>query len=208
MKHTEQHLKENFICFGAVRVSDMNENFRVELSTTLSYHLRHNGDVTVDNNGWVEIPEILTRLNNKYTREISQSDLEYVAKESKKQRFQIENNRIRALYGHNTDEMPHVSVEYDLGDTPDQLYHGTPKRNLSSIKQNGIQPQSRNKVHLTPNKQMAIDTGYRHVTDQSEEVVLLEVDPSELAEISNPTEDTFVCNSVPPESITVVTIDK
>jgi len=69
--------------------------------------------------------------------------------------------RVRAAYGH--------SVDVDLGaaDTPvpDALYHGTAPRNVDAIREEGLRPMSRQKVHLSGTREEAREVGSRHADD-------------------------------------------
>lgn len=45
---------------------------------------------------------------------------------------------------------------------PEFLYHGTASRFLDAILQEGLRPQSRLYVHLSPNTETAVKVGKRH----------------------------------------------
>ena len=72
--------------------------------------------------------------------------------------FNDDHTLIRALYGH--------SVPVDLGlkckVPPVQLYHGTSTKASIDILEYGILPMSRNFVHLTDDKDIAIEVGRHH----------------------------------------------
>jgi len=97
---------------------------------------------------------------------VKQEDIEQVVRNSDKQRFEIEDARIRARYGHS-----HDKVQYIPGEPPAILYHGTNKKALPSILKEGLSPMSRQYVHLSEGTQFAALAGSRRG-----ELVILQVD--------------------------------
>jgi putative RNA 2'-phosphotransferase len=125
-----------------------------KLSKRLSYVLRHRpGSVglTLDAGGWVPVDELLKAMR------IDRAQLEEVVTRNDKQRFLIEGDRIRASQGH--------SVNVDLGlepvAPPAKLFHGTPGRNLPSIRREGLVKGARQHVHLSPDVATAVKVGQR-----------------------------------------------
>ena len=127
----------------------------------LSLFLRHQPSrigITLDRAGWVEVDELLAALA-EHGRPISGEQLERVVRTSDKQRFALDRStsRIRANQGH--------SVDVDLGlppsTPPDQLFHGTPVRNLEAILREGLLPRGRHAVHLSPDVATAQRVGAR-----------------------------------------------
>lgn len=78
----------------------------------------------------------------------------------KKKRFILseDENHIRAGYGHSID----VDLQLRPKTPPDLLYHGTAKRNVSPILEEGIRPGNRNFVHLSATRGEAKNVGSRH----------------------------------------------
>jgi putative RNA 2'-phosphotransferase len=72
--------------------------------------------------------------------------------------FSPDGSSIRASQGH--------SVEVDLGlapvAPPERLFHGTATRFLDAIRAEGLRPQSRRHVHLSPDEETAVKVGQRH----------------------------------------------
>ncbi len=87
---------------------------------------------------------------------ITMEDIEQVVHNSEKQRFAIEDGRIRARYGHS-----HDRVQYTAGDPPAILYHGTNRKALPSILGEGLQPMNRQYVHLSEGTHFATLAGSR-----------------------------------------------
>lgn len=138
----------------------MLEKRLAKLSKFLSLVLRHEpsaAHVELDSGGWVPVPELLRGLESA-GRRMTQSELEQVVAENDKRRFVIREGRIRACQGH--------SVAVDLGleatPPPPQLYHGTATRFLSLIMSEGLRPMSRQHVHLSRERNTAVNVGARH----------------------------------------------
>jgi putative RNA 2'-phosphotransferase len=132
-----------------------------KISKTLSYILRHNpGDygVTMDQEGWVEVLDLLEAL---YRRgyELDLSTLFDVVKTNDKQRFALnhDNTKIRASQGHTID----LQIAFQEATPPETLYHGTTESNLPSIMRDGLKKMERQHVHLTEDMDAARKVGAR-----------------------------------------------
>ena len=134
---------------------------QVRLSKRLSYVLRHHpGSVglELDPAGWVDVEALLGALAAHGTR-LDRGALEQVVASNDKQRFAFDptGTRIRASQGH--------SVRVDLGyppqPPPPELFHGTPVRNVDAILAQGLRPQRRHAVHLSPDVSTACQVGAR-----------------------------------------------
>jgi putative RNA 2'-phosphotransferase len=133
-----------------------------DLSRFLSLVLRHKPEeinVTLDAQGWIEVETLLNALNKK-GMSINREKLEQIVAENNKQRFTFDETgtRIRANQGH--------SIEVDLAlppsTPPEYLYHGTAETHIASIREQGLQKQSRQHVHLSTNRDTATQVGSRH----------------------------------------------
>lgn len=78
--------------------------------------------------------------------------------ESEKKRHEIKDGKIRAFYGHS---IP-MKILKEEKMPPDILYHGTARRFMQSIMENGLSPQSRQYVHLSQDVETAENVGRRH----------------------------------------------
>ncbi|WP_167199671.1 RNA 2'-phosphotransferase [Paenibacillus sp. BK720] len=103
---------------------------------------------------------------------ITIEDIEQVVRNSEKQRFAIENGRIRARYGHS-----HDRVQYTAGEPPAVLYHGTNRKALPSILGEGLHSMSRQYVHLSEGTHFATLAGSRRG-----ELVILQIDTTRAKE--------------------------
>jgi putative RNA 2'-phosphotransferase len=122
----------------------------------LAYALRHHPEefgLQVDSEGWVDLNAFLRAMR------ISREQLDSIMQNMKKQRFEIQNNKIRAFYGHSFEN----KVAKTQAVPPDVLYHGTSAFAAFAIvsKQEGLRPMLRQYVHLSSTVQEAINVGKR-----------------------------------------------
>ena len=132
------------------------------LSKEISYALRHapwEYELEMDEDGWVSIEQLLDALRRENEwKSITQDDIQQMIDISEKKRHEIAGNRIRAFYGHSI-PMKISKLETKL---PEILYHGTARRFMKSIMENGLSPQSRQYVHLSQDIETAQNVGKRH----------------------------------------------
>jgi putative RNA 2'-phosphotransferase len=135
----------------------------VKTSKFLSLVLRHSPEtihLNMDKNGWVTIQQLIDNANKHKNMRLNKDIIKAVVETNDKQRFIISDDgkKIRANQGH--------SIAVDLGlesqMPPDILYHGTATRFLDSIMRNGLNPMSRQYVHLSRTEEIAINVGKRH----------------------------------------------
>ncbi|MGZ5281431.1 MAG: RNA 2'-phosphotransferase [Bacteroidia bacterium] len=133
-----------------------------KLSKTIAHALRHDPSfygLVLDNEGWAELQELVEALRGKYNRweTIDTNDVLEMNHLSYKQRFEIKENKIRALYGHSAD----VKVEKIPVLPPEQLFHGTSTANAALILSEGLQAMDRQYVHLSADRKTAWYIGKR-----------------------------------------------
>ena len=133
----------------------ISEKDNVRISKLLSYVLRHKPaeiDITLDENGWTDVPILLDKLA-QYGERVTMPVLQHVVATNAKKRFSFNDDetKIRASQGH--------SVEVDLGyiqqQPPEFLYHGTVGKFIPAILQQGLQKMNRHHVHLSADVQTA-----------------------------------------------------
>lgn len=133
-----------------------------KISKFLSFVLRHNPDaigLTLDDAGWAGITELIEKARKTGLR-LTPALIQQIVATSDKKRFAISSDGscIRANQGHS------LPVELGLQETepPYILYHGTARRNLAAISQEGIKRRNRNYVHLSTDMDTALKVGVRH----------------------------------------------
>jgi putative RNA 2'-phosphotransferase len=133
-----------------------------ELSRTISHALRHepwNYGLEIDNDGWALVEsllEVLRTLKEEW-KDLGVEHLEKMIVKAGKRRHEISIGKIRALYGHTIpSKFKKISTE-----PPEILYHGTAPNSLEAILREGLQPMTRQYVHLGLEQKYAQIVGSR-----------------------------------------------
>lgn len=134
----------------------------VRLSKTISHALRHKPKqygLALDSEGWVPVQELLAALGRHRSQwaYLTEADLREMMAQSEKQRFEIQDGKIRAFYGHSIAER----VEREPSVPPVVLYHGTTPEAAKLIQQEGLKPMRRQYVHLSAEKETALQVARR-----------------------------------------------
>ena len=135
----------------------------ISLSKAMSKALRHRPErigIALAPDGSVELSEFVDALNSRggWPRPITEADIMQVVEHGSKQRFAVEDGRIRARYGHTVP----LAIAYEQAKPPALLYHGTAERNMVSIISEGLLPMDRQVVHLSTDVETAQQVGRRH----------------------------------------------
>jgi putative RNA 2'-phosphotransferase len=143
------------------------------LSKTLSFALRHEPwlyELELDDQGWASLEAVLAALREERRewRELSRADLERLIERSEKRRFELDEHRIRALYGHS---LP-GKLRREPAPPPAILFHGTSPHAAKVIAEQGLNPMSRQYVHLSVDVPTAREVARR----KSKTPVLFEID--------------------------------
>jgi len=167
------------------------------MSKYVSYLLRHNPqDLEMDDEGFVELSQLLSKIRRHFPT-VDKKLLTEIVEQSERKRFEIVDNKIRALYGHTIDV--HVRLEEDTQIA--HLYHGTTPEAAEQILRKGLQPMKRRWVHLSPTKEIAYEVGKR----RADSPVILIVDAAEARNhglrFFKATDKVYVCNQVPAKYI-------
>ena len=136
-------------------------NRLVRLSKLLSLMLRHEPGkfgLVLDAEGYAPLEEVV-RAARESVSDATADDLIAVVStiEPDKQRFSIVDGEIRANYGHSLAER----VAQTAAEPPALLFHGTHEAALTVIRRDGLKPMSRQYVHLTPERSLALRVGSR-----------------------------------------------
>lgn len=144
----------------------------------MSYVLRHGAKdigLNMDKQGYVLIESFIQKAKDiPHIQEIgfNKEIIEYVTVHSAKQRFAFnqDKSKIRANQGHTlTLDIKFKKWIPTVGCT---VYHGTALKNCDSILKTGLKKISRHHVHLSLNRQVALENARRF----SSKVVLFEID--------------------------------
>ena len=141
------------------------------ISKVLSLVLRHEPEyigIEVNEQGWVNVNDLIEKLNQKGIVADKATIQEVVATNDKKRfAFNEDKTMIRASQGHSID----VVLDFEQATPPDALYHGTPTHLLNIILKEGLKRRQRHHVHLSVDIPTALAVGSRHGKP-----VILEVD--------------------------------
>lgn len=137
----------------------------MKLSKMISYALRHHPeefDLSLDEEGWCSLDDLLMALRKKPAfQTVGEEDIHRILQKSEKQRFELCDGRIRALYGHSCQ----TTIHHEPKEPPEFLYHGTAHRFLASIRKQGLIPKGRQYVHLSNDRETATTVGKRRDDD-------------------------------------------
>jgi putative RNA 2'-phosphotransferase len=167
----------------------------------MAYVLRHapwTYELELDDEGWVPLEQLLEGLHSQPEfQNVERPDIEELLKDTQKVRYQLDGDRIRALYGHSIPG----KLKKEPATPPDILYHGTVSRFIEAIKQNGLRPMRRQYVHLSVDTAMANLVAGRRGND----IIILQIRAKEASEQGLPfyigNEHVWLADQVPPEWI-------
>jgi putative RNA 2'-phosphotransferase len=114
------------------------------------------------------------RSRGRLLAELSQEQVLLTVKYSTKQRFELANGRIRALYGHSVEK----PIKRKVRTPPELLYHGTHIKALPLIQAEGLRALSRQHVNLTTSPSYALSARTR----KSEDPVLFRIQAARASE--------------------------
>ncbi|QDM47392.1 RNA 2'-phosphotransferase [Paenibacillus thiaminolyticus] len=143
-----------------------------KLSKEISYALRHapwEYELELDEEGWVSLEQLLLalRLDQRWEA-VHEQDIHTIMATADKQRLEVADGKIRALYGHSVPSKIVKKAEKP----PSVVYHGTARRFVAQILDEGIRPMGRQYVHVSADKETAMMVGKR----RDAAPVLLKVD--------------------------------
>lgn len=138
---------------------------QVALSKAVARALRHEPwayELELDEAGWVPIAQLLDALSRtKRWRDVDRAELAAMVEQSPKRRYELTGSRIRALYGHSVPTL----INKDPAQPPPLLFHGTARAALQAITGSGLRPMRRQYVHLSVDRETAIEVGRRKDAD-------------------------------------------
>ena len=143
------------------------------ISKKISYILRHAPEqygLVLDGQGYVSVDDLLAVLRKAHPdwAHLNEDDLHEMILESSKKRHEIKRAKIRALYGHSTNE----KIIKIPATPPGLLYHGTSPDTAKVILDTGLKPMNRQYVHLSEDSETAKQVGLR----KSKTPVILTID--------------------------------
>lgn len=154
--------------------TDSQDDALVAISRVLSKVLRHEPELLelrLDEQGWVDVAELLTKLRRskraasspkrlRTLPDVSYELLLEVVGRNDKSRFtlSLDGQRIRAVQGHSVV----VDLRHPVVEPPARLFHGTAAENWPAIGKQGLVRGTRHAVHLSSDPVTARRVGARH----------------------------------------------
>ena len=132
------------------------------LSKVISHALRHEPwlyELELDEEGWVCVDLLLSslRVADPIYAGLTIFDLQTLIESPGKKRHELKENKIRALYGHSTPQ----KLLRERSIPPAILYHGTAPDFMGDITKQGLLPMQRHYVHLSVDRDTAMQVGLR-----------------------------------------------
>ncbi|AKT37191.1 RNA 2'-phosphotransferase [Chondromyces crocatus] len=137
-------------------------DFLVSLSKRVSHALRHEPwlyELELDQEGWVLVDDLLDALREDQGpwAALKRNDLARMIASADKKRYELEGDRIRALYGHSVPDVLRRTPALP----PMTLFHGTSPAAVEIILAEGLKPMRRQHVHLSVDRVTAVQVGKR-----------------------------------------------
>lgn len=174
----------------------MDKEMKVRVSRYMSYLLRHNPQgLRMDRYGFVDLDELIEKVKERFR--VDREFILEIVEGSERRRFEVVDNKIRALYGHT---IPVVLTLKEDGSVK-KLFHGTTLEAALKILNEGLKPMRRMWVHLSPTIEIAREVGSRRAFNP----VILEVDAEAARKdgikFYRATDKVYLCREVPPKYI-------
>ena len=168
------------------------------LSKVLSFALRHQPEefgLNTDERGFVPLNELVLALQERPKWvDITEEEILKIVDGGEKLRFEVRDGLIRARYGHSFDVQP----ASDPVEPPEKLYHGTPRRAVPVVMDDGLRSMRRRFVHLSKSLDTAKQVGERRDPNS----IVIEIHAKEAHEngvkFYSATEEIYLCENVPP----------
>lgn len=185
----------NWVIVSKVGIN-MKRGLRVKISRYMSYLLRHNPEnLEMDRHGFVGLDGLLEKIRERF--QVDKNFILEMVEKSDRKRFEIVEDKIRALYGHT---IP-VRLELEEDKVVMVLYHGTTPKAATKILKVGLKPIKRRWVHLSPTIEIAVRVGLR----RTNKPVVLEIDAEAArkngAKFYKATDAVYLCSYIQPEYI-------
>src|SRR5438876_639796 len=143
------------------------------LGRTMAGVLRHFPErygLEMDAHGWVDLRDFLTavQIRNRRFRFVRQHHVVGLIETDPKGRYQFEDGKMRATYGHSKD----LDLDLPTEGIPDVLFYPTTEEESHLLKEAGLRPSDRKMVHLSATFEAALEAGRVRIAAP----VILEID--------------------------------
>lgn len=143
------------------------------LGRTMAGVLRHFPErygLEMDTHGWVDLRDFLTaaQIRNKRFKFLRPHHVIGLIETDPKGRYQFEDGKMRATYGHSMD----IDLDLPTEGIPDILYYPTTEEESHLLLEAGLRPSDRKMVHLSATFEAALEAGRVRIQTP----VILEID--------------------------------
>jgi putative RNA 2'-phosphotransferase len=143
------------------------------LGRTMAGVLRHFPErygLEMDVHGWVDLRDFLTavQIRNRRFRFLRQHHVVGLIETDPKGRYQFDDGKIRATYGHSKD----LELDLPTEGIPDVLYYPTTEEESHLLMEAGLRPSDRKMVHLSATFEAALEAGRVRIASP----LILEID--------------------------------
>ncbi len=143
------------------------------LGRTMAGVLRHFPErygLEMDAHGWVDLRDFLTavQIRNKRFKFLRPHHVIGLIETDPKGRYQFEDGKIRATYGHSMD----IDLDLPTEGIPDILFYPTTDEEAHLLLEAGLRPSDRKMVHLSATFEAALEAGRVRI----QAPVILEID--------------------------------
>lgn len=187
----------------------MNEDELNHLGRLMAGILRHfpeKFDVTVDEQGWADVNELVDAIKSRRNRFhwLRSRHIHAVVTTDPKGRYQVEGEEVRATYAHS------IEVDLDLpsDDVPETLYYPVAEEEVDLILERGLTPTDRQKVHLSKTYESAMAAGVH----RADNPIILQVNSDEATRdgirIMQAGKTVYVTDEVPAEYLSRINGDE
>src|SRR3989454_8947665 len=130
------------------------------LGRTMAGVLRHFPErygLEMDAHGWVDLRDFLTavQIRNRRFRFVRQHHVVGLIETDPKGRYQFEDGKMRATYGHSKD----IELDLPTEGIPDVLFYPTTEEESHLLMEAGLRPSDRKMVHLSATFEAALEAG-------------------------------------------------
>lgn len=133
------------------------------ITRSLAYMLRHRPDefdLELDSHGYADLEDVVHALNERLGDAIEAEDVLDAVESGDRERYEVRDGRIRALYGH--------SIDVDPGSPskpPEVLYLGVAAPDAERALRFGLRGGRRRFLHLALTPESAVESGRRMARD-------------------------------------------
>ncbi|PTD94586.1 RNA 2'-phosphotransferase [archaeon SCG-AAA382B04] len=156
--------------------------------------------VNLDQNGWADLDQLLEAISSRSRYDwLTKDDLIALVETDKKGRYEIEDNKIRATYGHTVD----VSPDLPKKEPPEELYYGSSEEEAGRVEEIGLKPVNKNKVHLSEESESALEVAQASIDNPVLIVVKAKDVYKENVDIRKAAKSLWVAPEIPPEFLEI-----